>query len=123
MKLAKEVVEAIQVFEESLRVVKQEGRKASALFRGVVRLLKCRGFGHRYQMIEVPVQIEAEETFGTVPRYDEFRLTFENMIRVKRMIEPAPREIRCVRCYLPMAPRAVGVRKRKPAPVPPRPKT
>lgn len=79
------------------------------MLRSVVRLLKCRTLGHRYRMIRVPVAVDAVERFGSMPRYSEFRLMFENTIRVTRMVVEPPKELRCVRCFVRMVPRAAAV--------------
>ncbi len=81
----------------------REPRPARALFallQAVVRVGKCKLFGHAFKQIIVPVPIEALERFGHMPGYVEMRLMFENVIRVGRMVQPPILERRCRRCYV-----------------------
>lgn len=77
-----------------------------ALLQAVVRVAKCKLFGHAFEQIVVPVSIEAFERFGHMPKYAELHLVFENLVRVGRMVEQGT-ERRCRRCYVkPPLPRA-----------------
>ena len=89
---------------------RQRMRERVAMLRAVVRLLKCRLFGHRYRMISVPISVDAAERFGEITHAaDALRPMFEAMVRIERTIEAQPRELRCVRCFVRMVPRAVVV--------------
>ena len=82
-------------------------RALLALLQAVVRVAKCKLFGHAFEKIIVPAPLEAFERFGHMPKYAEMHLMFENIVRATRMVQLPILERRCRRCFVsPPLPRA-----------------